>query len=137
MKDFIKKLFDPSLLRFILVGCINTAVDYLVFYLLYRLIGLPIEICQAAGMLAAAAHGYMLNSNLTFSEGKGRSRAQFVQYVGVDVVLTILGSFFMGWIEQIRAPVFLVKLGVAIIVGLIHYVIYKLLVFRIKKNDKD
>ena len=26
MKEFLKKLFDPSLLRFLIVGCINTAV---------------------------------------------------------------------------------------------------------------
>ena len=124
------------MLTYAFMGCVNTAVELLVFYLLYELLRVPIEISHGAGFIAASAHGYMLNSNLTFTEGRGRSRAQFVQYVGVDVVLTIVGSFFMGWIENIQAPVFLVELAVAVVTGLLHYTIYKFLVFRIKKEDK-
>ena len=118
------------------MGCVNTGVQLLVFYLLYNLLHVPVEISHAVGFLCASAHGYMLNSNLTFTEGRGRSKGQFFQYVGVDVVLTIVGSLFMGWIENIKAPVFLVEACVAVVTGLIHYVIYKLLVFRIRKDDK-
>ena len=124
------------MLTYAFMGCINTAVELLVFYLLYELLRVPVEISHGVGFIAASAHGYMLNSNLTFTEGRGRSRAQFIQYVGVDVVLALVGSFFMGWIENLNAPVFLVELAVAVVTGLIHYTIYKFLVFRIKKEDK-
>ena len=125
------------LLNYAFMGAINTAVDYLVFFLLYHLFRVPIELSQAIGYLSSSAHGYMLNSNLTFLEGKGRTRGQFFQYVGLDVLLMVLGSLFMGWIEQLGAPVYLMKLFVAVTVGLIHYVVYKLFVFRIKKEDKE
>ena len=119
------------------MGCINTAIQLLVFSLCYKLLRIPVEISHALGFVCASSHGYLLNSNLTFTEGRGRSRAQFLQYVGVDAVLAALGSFFMGWIETINAPVVLVEAIVAVAVGLIHYVIYKFLVFRIKKDDKN
>ena len=124
------------MLTYAFMGCVNTAVEFLIFFVCYQLLRIPVEISHALGFICASAHGYMLNSNLTFTEGRGRSRAQFIQYVGVDVVLTIVGSFFMGWIENIQAPVFLVELVVAVVTGLFHYLIYKFLVFRIKKEDK-
>ena len=119
------------------MGCINTAVDFLVFVLLYRLVGLPIELSQAAGFISGSAHGYFLNSNTTFTEGKGRTKGQFFQYVGVDVVLTLCSSFYMGWMENGRLPVMLTKLIVTVATGILHYIIYKLLVFRIRKDDKE
>ena len=122
-------------LTYAFMGGINTAVDYIVFYLLYKLFHVPIELSQGIGYLASSAHGYMLNSNLTFLEGKGRTRGQFFQYVGLDVLLLVLSSLFMGWIEQVNAPVFLMKLLVAITVGFIHYIVYKLFVFKIQKED--
>ena len=117
------------------MGCINTAVDFAVFFLLYRLLGAPIEFSQAAGFLCGSANGYMLNSNSPFSEGKGRSKGQFFQYVGVDVVLTLCSSFYMGWMENSALPVLLTKLIVTVATGVLHYIIYKFLVFRIRKED--
>ena len=119
------------------MGCINTAVDFLVFVLFYRLAGLPIELSQAAGFISGSAHGYFLNSNTTFTEVKGRTKGQFFQYVGVDVVLTLCSSFYMGWMENGRLPVMLTKLIVTVATGILHYIIYKLLVFRIRKEDKE
>ena len=118
------------------MGCINTAVEFVVFFLLYRLIGLrSIELCQAAGFLCGSANGYMLNSNSTFSEGRGRTKGQFFQYVGVDVVLAACSSLYMGWAENGRLPVLVTKVIVTVATGILHYIIYKFLVFRIRKED--
>ena len=124
------------MLTYIFMGIVNTAVDYIAFYLLFGLFRIPIEWSQGLAFVTAAAHGYLLNSNLTFTEGKGRTRGQMIQYVGLDVILTILSSWFMGWIEQFEVSVLLMKTGVTIVTGLFHYVVYKFVVFRIKKEDK-
>jgi len=118
------------------MGVINTAVDFIVFTLLYRLAGVSIEISQAAGFLCGSANGYLINSTVTFSEGNGRTKGQFFQYVGVDVILTLCSSFYMGWMEDSRLPVMVTKLIVTVATGILHYIIYKFLVFRIKKEDK-
>lgn len=137
MINWIKKMLHRfrRLISYGIMGVVNTLLDYGVFYLLYRAIGLPIELSQAAGFLSGSVCGYLLNSNVTFREGKGRTKAQFFQYVGVDVVLTVLSSYFMGWAENQGYPVFWLKVLVTAVAALIHYVIYKYLVFRIKKED--
>lgn len=131
----IKRLH--RMLTYGFMGVVNTAVEMLVFVLCFRLLRVPAGISHAVGFLCASAHGYMLNSNLTFSEGRGRSRGQFIQYVGVDVVLMAVSSYFMDWIAQTGVPVMLIELAVAVCTGVIHYIVYKFLVFRIRKEDKD
>ena len=138
MIDLIKKLFARyrRLIVYGVVGCINTAADYLIFSLLYYLVGVPVELSQTAGFLTGTVVSYLLNSNITFKEGKGRTRAQFIQHICVDVLLTASTSWFMGWAEKhIPIPVLFVKIGVTIAVALIHYTIYKYVIFRIKKED--
>jgi len=138
MIELIKKLFFRfrRLIDYGIVGCINTIADYLVFYLFYRLLGLPIELSQVAGFLTGTVVSYLLNSNVTFKEGKGRTRAQFLQFIGTDFVLTALTGWFMGWAERnLTVPVLVMKIVVTAAVALIHYTIYKYVIFRIRKED--
>ncbi len=123
-------------LTYAFIGVINTAVDFAVFFLAYRLVKLPIEVSQGLGFLCGSVNGFMLNSNLTFLEGKGRTRGQFFQYVGVDAVLFFLSSYAIGRLEDWGVPVLLNKAGITFATGIIHYVVFKLIVFRIKKEDK-
>ena len=139
MINLIKKLFARyrRLISYGIVGCINTVADYLAFSLLYYLISAPVELSQIVGFLSGTCVSYLLNSNVTFKEGKGRTRAQFIQYIGFDVVMAVLSSWFMGWAEKhIPIPVLYVKIGVTIAVALLHYTIYKYVIFRIKKEDR-
>ena len=135
---FIKKFYARfhRLIDYGIAGCINTVADYLAFSLLYYLIGISVELSQIAGFLSGTCVSYLINSNVTFKEGKGRTRAQFIQYIGIDVVMAALSSWFMGWAElNIPIPVLYVKIGVTIAVAMVHYTIYKYVIFRIKKED--
>ena len=123
-------------LTYAFMGVINTVVDFVVFFLMYELVGLPIEVSQAIGFLCGSVNGFMLNSNLTFLEGKGRTRGQFFQYVGVDVVLFLLSSWTIGKLDDCGVPVLLNKVLITFATGVIHYVVFKLVVFRINKEDK-
>ena len=123
-------------LTYAFMGVLNTAVDFIMFFVMYELVGLPIEISQGIGFLCGSVNGFMLNSNLTFLEGKGRTKGQFFQYVGVDVVLVLLSSWTIGLLEDCGVPVLLNKVLVTLATGLIHYVVFKLVVFRIRKEDK-
>ena len=79
--------------------------------------------------------GYVLNSNFTFREGKGRTKGQFFQYVGVDIVLAL----FSGWLMQLASGAginaYLAKIVLTVVIMLLHYIIYKYIVFRIKKEE--
>jgi putative flippase GtrA len=118
-------------------GLINTAIDYGVYSLLYYVIGAPVALAQAAGLFCGSCNGYLLNSSITFEEGRGRTKGQFFQYVGVDIVLALLSGAFMQWAEgRFPLPMILIKVIMTAIVTVIHYLVYKKIVFRIRKDDR-
>lgn len=125
------------LITFGFVGVMNTLVDYLVFALCYELLGLHISLSQIIGYASGSVCGYFVNSNVTFREGKGRTKAQGLQYIGIDVVLTLLSSAFMRWVELMDWPVYIFKIVMTVAIALIHYILYKYLVFRIGKEDSQ
>ena len=117
-------------------GFINTAIDYGLYSLLYYVIGAPVWLAQAVGLVCGSSNGYLLNSTITFEEGRGRTKGQYFQYVGVDIVLALLTGAFMQWAEKhIALPMILVKVCMTAVVTVIHYIVYKKLVFRIKKEE--
>ena len=118
-------------------GLINTAIDYGVYSLLYYVIGAPVALAQAVGLFCGSCNGYLLNSSITFEEGRGRTKGQFFQYVGVDIVLALLSGAFMQWAEgRVPLPMILIKVIMTAIVTVIHYIVYKKLVFKIRKDDR-
>ncbi|MBR4441669.1 MAG: GtrA family protein [Clostridia bacterium] len=118
-------------------GCINTAIDYGLYSLLYYVLGVPVLIAQAVGLICGSSNGYLLNSTITFEEGRGRTKGQYFQYVGVDIVLALLTGAFMQWAEtHIDLPMILIKVIMTAVVTVIHYLVYKKLVFRIRKDER-
>ena len=78
MMDKLKKIFDPTFFRFIVVGCINTLVGYGVMFGLYNLAGLHTWgdrgywISSAANYVVGSVVSYFLNKHFTFrSREKG------------------------------------------------------------------
>lgn len=135
--DWIIKMIHRfhRLIEYGVCGVINTAVNWTIFALLYLLAGLPAYISHGLGFIAGSVCGYTLNSRFTFHEGKGRTKAQAVQYVGIDAVLFVSSSGLMKLMEDMDWNVWLVEIGLTAVFALIHYVLYKFLVFRIRKED--
>ena len=118
-------------------GCINTAIDYGVYSLLYYVLGVPVFIAQAVGLITGSSNGYLLNSSITFEEGRGRTKGQYFQYVGVDVVLAVVSGAFMQWAEtHLSLPMIVVKVIMTAVITVIHYLVYKKLVFKIRKGER-
>ena len=117
-------------------GCINTAIDYGIYSLLYYVLGVPVSIAQAIGLICGSSNGYLLNSTITFEEGRGRTKGQYFQYVGVDIVLAILSGAFMQWAEKhVAMPMILVKVCMTVVITVVHYLVYKKIVFRIRPEE--
>ena len=135
--DLIKKLFFKfaRLIKYGIVGIINTLVDYGVFTLAYQLLGAAPGASQIIGFMCGSVCGYLLNSNFTFREGKGRTKGQFFQYVIIDIILAL----FSGWLMELASGAginaYLAKIVLTVVIMLLHYVIFKHLVFRIKKEE--
>ncbi|MBQ3553633.1 MAG: GtrA family protein [Clostridia bacterium] len=80
--------------RFGLVGLLNTAVDYVVFYLLLTLVDLDKSIAQVFATLVAMANSYVWNRYFTFRKtGSVRVReiGRFIVVNLISMSITILG----------------------------------------------
>lgn len=90
----LKKIFDPTLFRFLLVGVVNTLVGYGVMFGLYNLAGLHLWgdpgywISSAANYLVGSVVSFFLNKHFTF-----RSREK-----GAGVVLRFALNITVCWL---------------------------------------
>ena len=57
----MKKFFDPSMLRFLLVGVVNTLVGAGIMFLLYNLAGCSYWLSSAANYIVGGVVSYFLN----------------------------------------------------------------------------
>ena len=89
----LKKIFDPTLFRFLLVGVVNTLVGYGVMFGLYNLAGLHLWgdpgywISSAANYIVGSVVSFFLNKHFTF-----RNREK-----GVKVVLRFALNIAVCW----------------------------------------
>lgn len=87
----MKKLFDPTVIKFLLVGIVNTLVGTAVMFLLYNLAGCPYWPSVCANYLCGGVVSYFLNKYFTF-QNKERSWAQVGRFV-VTVAVCMLIAY--------------------------------------------
>ncbi len=54
------------------IGVVNTVVDFAVFWIAARIIGLPLIVANVLAWLVAVSGSYLLNTNITFARESGR-----------------------------------------------------------------
>ena len=75
----MKKFFDPSVLRFLLVGVVNTLVGAGIMFLLYNLAGCSYWLSSAANYIVGGVVSYFLNKYYTFKNTE-RSWKQVLRF---------------------------------------------------------
>ena len=75
----MKKFFDPSMLRFLLVGVVNALVGAGIMFLLYNLAGCSYWLSSAANYIVGGVVSYFLNKYYTFKNTE-RSWKQVLRF---------------------------------------------------------
>lgn len=75
----MKKFFDPSMLRFLLVGVVNTLVGAGIMFLLYNLADCSYWLSSAANYIVGGVVSYFLNKYYTFKNTE-RSWKQVLRF---------------------------------------------------------
>lgn len=89
--DKLKKIFDPTFFRFILVGVVNTLVGYGVMFGLYNLAGLHrlgdtgYWISSAANYVVGSIVSFFLNKHFTFRNREKGARVVLRFVVNISV----------------------------------------------------
>lgn len=83
------KLFDRTLLKFLLVGCANTLCSMCIMYLLYNLAHFGYWGSSAAAFALSSILSFFLNRTFTFQskEGIGKTALRFALNIAVCYLL--------------------------------------------------
>ncbi len=130
--EFIKRLNPESMgiIRFIIVGGVNTLVDICVFFLLYFLFSWGVVLANVVAFLCAVTNSYFMNRywSFTYLDRKKRTWQQFLLFLSVSISSVGFSTLVLLH-GQDFAPVPVLKIATACITPFINYLGYRFLVF--------
>lgn len=124
--------------RFILyafVGGINTGVDFLAFTIAHNLTAMPEEYSQAVGYMAGLICSFILNHRVTFRDAEpSRLAGQVVRFICVNAVSLGFSMIAMRQLVDFGLNAYIAKACITVAVGIINYLGYKTMVFRVSER---
>lgn len=91
MKQRLKHLLDTSVVRFIIVGCVNTLVGTCIMFGLYNLAHWSYWLASAANYTLTSILSFFLNKYFTF-QSKGRSAKEVLRFA-VNIAVCYLIAY--------------------------------------------
>lgn len=121
-----------SLIRFIIVGCVNTGVDFFVFSALHSFAGVDKLLCQIAGYSMGIINSFIMNKLWTFESTKPsiNTTNQIIRFIAIN--LASLGISLLGlnyFTKYYGLSIYTAKVIVTLMSQAINYMGYKFLVF--------
>ena len=143
MKELIKKFFDKTFWKFILVGVANTLFGTAIMFVFYNVFGLSYWISSASNYVFGSILSYFLNRLFTFretEESTSKTIPRFIINISLcyllaygmakPLVVYILSDFSQSLQENIAMVV-----GMCLFVGL-NYIGQRFFVFKSDKNEE-
>ncbi len=127
---------SAKLVSFALVGVVNTAIDFGIFILCYKLVGLPLIASNVLAWLVAVSCSYVVNTLTTFRAESGRvlQRRHYINFV-LSGVLGVVASTTVLVVASSFVQVLFAKL-LSILVGfLVNFTMSNFVVFRPRKSE--
>lgn len=138
-----KKQTFIQLIKYILVGCLNTAITLLVIFVCKSLLNINPYIANALGYIAGLVNSFLWNKNWVFKSQKGYSKEAIKFALGWGLcyllqlgVVYMLNSAQFGAKEWDLCGIFTISgYGVATLIGMIvytlaNYVYNRLITFK-------
>lgn len=138
----ILSLFDAKLLRFLIVGVINTLVGTAIMFGLYNLAGCSYWISSAANYILTSILSFFLNKFFTF-KNKEQSAAQVLRFV-VNIAVCYLVAYGIAkplCLHLMANASASARDNVSMFVGMVlftglNYIGQRLFAFRESKEDE-
>jgi len=118
-----------QLLRFLAVGCVATAVNATIYYLLYKA-GVIYSVAMPAGFVSGSVVGYVLNSFFTFGAAR-RTAASALGYVSVNLLSLAVGeAVLLLLVERVGLAILYGSILVIFLTTALNFAGAKYVVFR-------
>ncbi|ODU54808.1 MAG: hypothetical protein ABT01_07615, partial [Clostridium sp. SCN 57-10] len=113
-----------------LIGVLNTAVDFAVFYALNKMLRLDPYLSQIGAFIIAALNSFLWNKYWTFEKRAPVSRREVTRYLVTNGMYLLLSLAVMRVLIQVFSlDPFLAKFPTAVCMVLFNYLMAKLWVF--------
>ncbi len=126
-----------ALLRFMIVGCLNTGLDFLAFFIAWNYGGVNYYGSQLIGYSAGIVNSFLFNKSWTF-ESKRFNRqtlGQLLRFLIINGVSLGSSVVLLGFLtEKWQWAILIAKILVTIITQVINYAGYRCWVFAVKKR---
>jgi putative flippase GtrA len=135
-------MFESRGLRFIVVGLLNTSIDFAILFLLTRL-GVGVFVANMVSTSVALAFSFIANRSITFRSG-GDARVQIVKFTVVTLIalwlvqpaIIVAVSALLGGVMS-EPLVLLIGKACATIVSMIwNYILYARFVFPLAAEPR-
>ena len=123
---------------FALVGVINTAVDFCVFMVGYKLMHLGLIPANLLSWIVAVSGSYVLNSMITFAAESGRrlTLRAYVSFVASGVG-GLIGNTTTLWLASFFVPVLIAKVVAIGASFVLNFSLSHFVVFRKRTTDDE
>jgi len=121
-----------QLLRFALTGGFSAIIDFGLYFLLYKFVGMQVDLAKAIGFVAGTLTAYLINRRWTFGAAPSRSRfvkvmVLYVLTFTVQVGLNHLCLRILEYKDWAIPVAFVVAQGTATV---INFVVQRVWIFR-------
>ena len=89
-----------QLMKFSLVGVINTLIHYALFYLFYSLFGVYHLVASTLGFIAAVINSFLLNKYWTFRSNSPQLAKQFLRFFSVSLAALLINLATMALLVE-------------------------------------
>ena len=133
--QLIKRYQRP--LIYIIVGGINTGVDFVAFQLFYFLTPLGATLSQGISYTLGVTCSFILNRKLTFRDHvKAAITRQAGKFLLVNLVSLFVSMLGIHLLTGAGLPAFFAKIAITGVTAIMNYFGYKWFVFGIKKETR-
>ena len=125
------------MIRFGVVGAVNTGIDIGVFSFLFFVLNMPLLVANTIGYLVALTVSFFLNKNWTFAETKNQGRAgrQYLLFAGLGLGGLALSNLVVWSLTHVM-PEIMGKLVSVVALFVWNFGTSRMIVFRPKQRYK-
>jgi len=122
---FLRRNKLTTLIKYGMVGVVNTLIDYAVSSLCHYLFGVPEELATPIGYVCGITCSYILNGRFTF-----KAKGSVWKFIIVNAVSLLIGIGLTHLLTLAGVEYIITKAIVIIITAVINFLGYKLIVFK-------